>query len=690
MRRILPSIFKFFAKAFSLSFFLLIGVYSHSQILTSSNLPIVIINTDIDSNSGVPLEIIDENRVGADMKIIFRPEGTRNFLTDENNSNFLNYNGRISIELRGSSSQFLEKKPYALTTLQANNVSNNNVSLLEMPEENDWILNPLAFDQSLMRDNLSYDLARSIGSYAARTQYCEVMVNGDYRGVYMLSEKIKVDAERVNIVKMTETDTALPQLSGGYITKCDKTTGGDPVAWSFETFIGNEVNFIHDTPNPTSVTIEQNDYIFNIFDSLETIASNQNSSIENGYPSVIDVPTFVDFIILNEIASNVDGYQLSSYFHKDRNGKLRAGPIWDFNLTYGLDVFGDRSQTNVWQFNNGDNVGAKFWRNLFVNPTFKCYLKRRWISDTATGMPLNLNTIFSKLDSYATKLAEAAVREQTRWGSVPDFLNSVQDIKTWLTARYQWLADNLGAIGNCSFPNPARLVISKINYNPISNGTFTSNQLEFLEITNNSNSSVNISGYYFKELGITYIFPNGSAIGPQEKIYLVSNATAFLQVYGAPVFGVFSRNLSNKSELLVLADPFGNVADSVNYSDQLPWPMAADGGGSYLTLLNIDSDNSLATSWTASSQSLSTSDLTLAENIAVYPNPTADLLRINSPFAKIVAWEITDLSGRILQTKTATRAYEEELSLASLSKQTYFLRISLENGEKIWRKIIKQ
>ena len=61
--------------------------------------------------------------------------------------------------------------------------------------------------------------------------------------------------------------------------------------------------------------------------------------LEDGYPSVIDVPSFIDFMILNEFAANVDGYQFSTFFHKDRNGKLRAGPIWDFNLTYGNDLF---------------------------------------------------------------------------------------------------------------------------------------------------------------------------------------------------------------------------------------------------------------------------------------------------------------------------------------------------------------
>ena len=151
-----------------------------SQVFTSSNLPIVIINTDIDPNTNQPFTIQDDPRVLAAMKIIKRPDGTRNFLTDQNTTSFLDYQGRINIEIRGSSSQDLPKKGYGLTTLEADNVTNDNVSLLDMPSENDWILNGLAFDPSLIRDYLSYNLSRQLGNYAPRTVYCEVIINGAY------------------------------------------------------------------------------------------------------------------------------------------------------------------------------------------------------------------------------------------------------------------------------------------------------------------------------------------------------------------------------------------------------------------------------------------------------------------------------------------------------------------------------
>lgn len=670
--------------------FLFFGVLCmHAQSFTSSNLPIVLINTDT-NEAGVPQEIQDEVRIGANLKIIYQPDGSRNYLTDQTNANYLNYNGRISIEIRGSTSQSLPKKPYGLTTLEADNTSNNNVSLLGMPEENDWILNALAYDNSLIRDVLSYDLARSIGEYAPRVQFCEVVINGTYQGLYLLSEKIKIDANRVNIVKLTSTDNTLPNISGGYITKCDKTTGGDPIAWEFSTYIGNTVAFIHDVPNPTEVTTQQNNYIYNRFAALENAATAQNASVGNGYPSMIDVPTFVDFMLMNELASNVDGYQLSTYFHKDRNGKLRAGPIWDFNLAYGLDVFGNRSLTNVWQFDNGDNVGAKFWKNLYNNSIFNCYLRKRWTELTAANAPMNYNSLVSKINSYTTLIAEARVRENTRWGTLGNYTGNINTLKSWLQTRINWLQNNLGATANCTFPTPAPVVISKINYNPVAVKPNSSNALEFIELTNNSAQTVNVSGYYFKELGVTYIFPNNATLAPNSKIYLASDATAFTAVYGFAPYATFTRNLSNKSEALVLADAFGNVVDSVTYFDNTPWPSEADGNGAYLSLIDLNADNALAENWMATSTPLSANEFEFDHTTQVYPNPTTATIYIYHPKVRIKTYEVLDVLGRSVMRQNLLMKNEINIDLSALAAQQYFLKLLFEDRNSVVKKILKQ
>ncbi|RZK12628.1 MAG: T9SS type A sorting domain-containing protein [Flavobacterium sp.] len=659
-----------------------------AQVFTESNLPIVVITTDIDPNTGEPAEIPDDPKILATMKIIWHTDGSTNYLTDTGTN--LNYNGRIGIELRGSSSQDLPKKGYGLTTLQADDTSNNNVSILGMPSENDWILNGLAFDPSLIRDYLSYNLSRQMGNYATRTVYCEVVINGDYRGLYLMQEKIKADGNRVNIVKITNSDIATPNITGGYITKADKTTGGDPIAWQMESYAGT-TDFIHELPKPADVTPEQNTYIHNRFNALANAASTDNQSLTfGGYPTIIDVPTFVDFMVSNELASNADGYQLSTFFHKDRGGKLRAGPIWDFNLTYGNDLFQygfDRSHTDVWQFSDGGNDGAKFWTDLFNNDTFRCYFSRRWYQVTSPGQPLSYDSLIAYIDATIEHIGNAIGRENERWGTIPNHSLEILTLKSWLANRMLWINMNIGPYTACNNIAVPSLVISKINYNP---GTFpgfsVGNDLEFIEIKNIGAVAVNLSGIYFKELGISYQFPPTAQVMGNQSVYLASNMATFQQKYGFAAFGQFTRNLSNSSQKLVLADAYGNTIDYVEYKDAFPWPNA-DGNGMFLQLNNVGLDNNVGFNWTAvSSSQLSTPSFS-ETGLTVYPNPVSNMLTIKSE-EEIEGLMIYNVYGSLLyQSKLKATLLNADFS--NYASGVYFVTISNSKGS-VTQKVIKQ
>jgi len=660
----------------------------NAQVFTESNLPIVVITTDNDPNTGNPMEIPDDPKILATMKIIWHTDGSTNYLTDTGAN--LNYNGRIGIELRGSSSQDLPKKGYGLTTLQADNTSNNNVSILGMPSENDWVLNGLAFDPSLIRDYLSYNLARQMGNYATRTVYCEVVINGDYKGLYVMQEKIKADGNRVNIVKITSSDITAPNLTGGYITKADKTTGGDPVAWQMESYAGM-TDFIHELPKPEDVTPEQDTYIYNRFNALAVATAANNQSLTfGGYPTIIDVPTFVDFMVSNELASNADGYQLSTFFHKDRGGKLRAGPIWDFNLTYGNDLFQygfDRSHTDVWQFSDGGNDGAKFWTDLFDNTTFKCYLSKRWNQLIQPGQPLNYDTLETFIDATVLHISEAIVRENERWGTIPNHTLEISTLKTWLTDRITWMTENIGPHTACDNVAVPSLVINKINYNP---GTFpgfsVSNDLEFIEIKNTGTTTVNLSGIYFKELGISYQFGATASVLANQSVYLASNTATFQAKYGFAAFGQFSRNLSNSSQKLVLADAFGNTIDYVEFKDASPWPNA-DGNGTYLQLNDVALDNNIGTNWIAMDSNLLGAPAFSETRLTVYPNPVSNVLTIKSDDA-IEGVMIYNVYGSLLY-KTKQKGNTVNADFSNYASGIYFVTILSDSGT-VTQKVMKQ
>lgn len=675
----LASIKSLMGKLFLILLFL-ISFTCSAQSFTDSNLPIVIINTD----GGAV--IMNNPRVLATMKIINRGEGSRNYVSDQNTTEYLDYNGRIEIEIRGSSSQFLPKKQYGFSTLKADNVTNDNISLLGFPADNDWVLNGLGFDPSLMRDYLCYNLSRRIGQYASRTVYCEVMINNAYVGLYVLQEKVKQGAGRVDVTKIGSADITFPNVTGGYITKADKPNG-DPVAWRLSSHIGlNDVTFIHELPKPGNVKKEQNDYIRQTFVDLSTVAASGNNSLVTGIPSIIDIASFVDFIIISEFSANADAYQFSTFFHKDRNGKLRAGPVWDMNLTFGYDlaIWGfNRSKTDTWQFSNGDNEGAAFWRDLYNNTEFQCSLSKRWNELTQPGKPLNYASMNMLIDSTAEKIKEASVRENTRWSTVGNLYNHIPEIKNFILHRIEWMNTKIASVEGCRVNEAPPLVISRIMYNPPE----LSNETEFIEIFNTGDKEIDMSGMYFPGTGITYQFPPYSVILPGAKKIIAGNVNEFFIKYGFLPSDQFTRKLSNEGMDLILADGFGNIIDRVKYSPYPPWP-DVNNNGKYLELADPRSDNGDPLNWIASGNILVSSEEPIADpDPEIFPNPVSDFLRVRSG-GNIISLLLTDIYGNSKMNFTPDNL-ESGIDVSSLTKGIYLLRICT-NKKCVVSKVVKE
>ena len=655
------------------------------QNLTDSNLPIVIISVD------GSLAIKDEPKVKATMKIIDRGPGQRNYVSDQDNPLYLNYNGRIGIELRGSSSQESPKKNYGFTTRMADDVTNNNVSLLGMPEENDWILGGMVFDTSFVRDYFSQSLSGKMGNYASRAAYCEVIVNNVYMGLYMLQEKLKADDNRIDVIKISKTENSLPSLTGGYISKADKMTGGDQPAWKMYSFQNSVVEYIHELPKPEDATSTQTSYISGEFFRLESAARNNDISVINGYPALIDIPSFIDFMIVNEFASNPDAYQYSTYFHKDRNGKLRAGPVWDLDLSFGNDLFQwymDRSKTNLWYFEDYYyNNGSRFWRDLFHNSTYRCYLSKRWNELLRPGMPLNRTVRESFIDETVALISEAVVRDCQRWGKIANHGVRITAIKSFMQERATWITANIGSYSSCSNITVPQLAITKINYHPAISTEFPdSDAMEFLEIRNTGTTTVNLSGVYFTGTGLVYQFPANSTLGPGLCVIIAANAAVFQTRYGFSPFGQFTRHLSNSGEMLLIADAFGNVIDLVEYADRTPWP-DADGNGSYLQLRDLALDNSLPESWDASTQVITSVTEPIEEvSINIYPNPVSDVLTVRAA-RDISSICLYDMRGTVILTQQVDGP-ETNVDMSALSPGAYIIRIFTSVGS-IPRTVVK-
>ena len=425
-----------------------------------SSLPIVIIATDNDPSTAEPshMPVNDTAKTGATMKIIYADDAATYSLADTNNPALLNYNGRIGIKTRGHTSLNSNKKSYSIETRKADNITNNNVPLMGMPKENDWVLSALYLDNSHIRDALTYTLGRRTGRYAPRTHHCELFLNGTYQGIYMLVEKIKVDKNRVNIKKISATDTCGEPLTGGYIFKADHPDDNEPMAWTTTSHSRDyDVIYIHHYPKPEEITQQQHEYLYDYFSHFQNSLRYHDTTYALSYPSFIDIPSFIDYMLVCELASNPDSYQYSTFFHKDRNGKLRAGPLWDFNLAYGNDSRG-RGGYDVWQFDNGSNTGSSFWYALFKLNNFRYRLETRWHQLTDNG-PLALESTLALIDSLAYTVEEAAQRDRTRWNYCSDFGQSIDSLKTWIANRYAWLDLQLNLFTDISSPSIAKPLV---------------------------------------------------------------------------------------------------------------------------------------------------------------------------------------------------------------------------------------
>lgn len=437
----------------ALSFLLLfLSAYGlHAQVnFVSSNLPIMVIDTD--GNVGIP----DDPKIGANMRLINRNNGEKNLLTDPGHD----YEGRIGIEIRGSTSaSIFPKVGYGFETRNADG-SNNNVEMLGLPEENDWVLHGPYSDKTLMRNAMAYILAAEIMEYAPRVRHIELMINDQYQGVYLLTEKIKRDKNRVDISKLNLEDTQGDQLTGGYIFKIDKYTGNSNGWPSSFNYIGDSRGheFLYHYPKYENMTVEQINYLQNYIFEFELRMNSTNfNNPETGYTQWIDEESFMDIFFINEIAKNIDGYRLSTYFYKDRDSvdhRIKVGPVWDFNLGFGNANYCDGNSWDGWvyQFNDicpDDNWKVPFFfEKLYDDLGYRSKIKQRWTA-LRQGVFSNEN-IVAKIDSISNLLSESQQRNFARWPVLnefvwpnPDVHNSysgeVAHLKSWLENRLLWM-----------------------------------------------------------------------------------------------------------------------------------------------------------------------------------------------------------------------------------------------------------
>ncbi len=357
---------------------------------------------------------------------------------------------RVGLKVRGSSTVGRPKPSLALEAWDAYD-QGRGIAPLGMPRDADWVLwGPYNFDLTLMHNPFIYELSNQIGRYAPRTRFVEVFLNtgrgalrnSDYYGVYALTEKIKRDADRVDLAALFPEHDRQPDVTGGYLLKIDRADPGDS---GFRAG-GQTLRYVY----PKEIIIEQparqaqESFLRSFFNNMSQALNGRNfRDSERGYAKFIDVDAAIDHHLLNVLAFNVDALRLSGYMSLPRNGKLVFGPIWDFDRALG-STDGRDSVPDVWQGGRGtDFFNYPWWNRMFRDiDFFQKYIDR--FQDLRRGQfsTAHLNGI---IDEMADALREAQVRNLNRWNQQPrsryggTYQGEVDHMKDWLTERITFI-----------------------------------------------------------------------------------------------------------------------------------------------------------------------------------------------------------------------------------------------------------
>ena len=427
----------------------------------SSNLPLLVINTfgqSLSHQAPAPVSV----------RLIDPGPGGRSRLTSQ-----AAFEGRATLKIRGTSSLQFPKHSFSFKTKDESGASLK-ASLLGLPADSDWILYAPYPDKTLMRDVLAYDLSRQMAHYAPRTRYVEVFATRSehklrrqtYLGVYVLEERIKRGKERVNIAKLQSSDTNEPAISGGYIFKKDHEKGPG----GFRT--GHGQHFYYVDPKEQKLTRDQKSWLTGYLNRFErSLYGPDFKDPVRGYAAYIDPASFIDLHWIVELSKNIDGYRLSNYLHKDREGKLKMEPIWDWNLSFGNANYSEGWMPEGWYWRLVSDGDYPWFGRLFADPDFAQQYADRWWE--LRGKQFATTNLLGKIDALAAELGDAPLRNFKRWrilgrGVWPNwyvgqtFADEVDWMKQWIEERAAWIDRQFPAPPIASFDhapnNPQPLV----------------------------------------------------------------------------------------------------------------------------------------------------------------------------------------------------------------------------------------
>jgi hypothetical protein len=315
------------------------------------------------------------------------------------------FTGLVEIRTRGRWSQRFPKKSYAVE------IRDGEAALAGMPADDDWILYAAYNDRTLIRNVLAYETARATGRYAARTRFVELRLNGRYHGVYVLMEKLELG--RVG------GDFLLEMTSPGQALRKDpsfRTPRGRPVVWA--------------DPELDDLDRRRARQI-----SRRVARAERALYRGRGWRRRLHAGAAVDFLLVQELFKNQDAMEASTFMTGDR-GRLRLGPVWDFDFSSGNSKRAPSRHLHGWM------AAERPWaERLYADRGFRRQMARRWAQLRRAGLRARL---LRGVDAYERALAPAARRDSRRWKAGGDrprgtHAGHTRMLRRWLDRRIAWL-----------------------------------------------------------------------------------------------------------------------------------------------------------------------------------------------------------------------------------------------------------
>lgn len=306
----------------------------------------------------------------------------------------------MAIRGRGNSTWGYEKKPYAIKFTEKQEV-------MGMPKHKRWVLLANYMDRTLLRNRVAFYLAEQTSlAWTPHCEFVELFLNGEHLGQYLLCEQVRVDNDRIAITEMTPQDNSGDAITGGYLLELDFHFDN---MWQWHT--ARNVPFAVKFPDEEDLTEQQFDWIMNYIGTVEsTLYGNDFKSEANGYRKYIDAQSFIDYWLIYEICVNHELANPGSvYLTKDRNGKLVAGPVWDFDwgtFSYNASPAAQHGLFMQW---------AWWYGRLFDDPYFRNLASERW-----EILKPKFETVFNFIDSERAYISRSWDANYSMWGISTD------------------------------------------------------------------------------------------------------------------------------------------------------------------------------------------------------------------------------------------------------------------------------